>query len=129
MHILSARNPRRDERGWDCDATVLVLQLQVARREEVAFFEDPGVRAAGGGFGLFAVAGTDVDECSLGTVEARVGQGRERGYADADETGCDFCLTPQEDLRLVPCYVWALARSDADDEAHDAECGGPVRIG
>ena len=108
LHIPSARDPRRDERRRERDDAA-VLQFQVARREEVAFLEDQGARrAAGGGGGVgsqlaSSAAGMDVDVGSLGTVvEARVGQGGERGHADADEAGGDFRLAPEEDLGLVP---------------------------
>ena len=69
IHIPSGRNPRRDERRREGDDAV-VLQLQVARGEEVAFLEEQGPRAAGGGGGVgsqlaAAVSGMDVDVGSL----------------------------------------------------------------
>lgn len=59
---------------------------------------------------------------SLPAVAARVGQGCEWRYADADQTSRNLCCAPQKNFGLVICYVWAFARPDADLQADYAEC-------
>lgn len=63
---------------------------------------------------------------SLPAVAARVGQGCEWRYADADQTSRNLCCAPQKNFGLVICYVWAFARPDADLQADYAECRSPV---
>lgn len=57
-------------------------------------------------------------------MHAAMGEGGERGHADADEAGGDFGGAPEEDLGLVVGDVGAGARFDADGEADGAEGGG-----
>ena len=141
LRVLTARNTRRDNRRRECDAgpssssssddITAVLQLDVARGEEVAVLEPHEAGAAGGAVGVcvcvcVCFVGVDVDVGALAAVEARVGEGGEWGDADADEAGRDFGGAPEEDLGLVVGYVGAGGRFDADGEADDAEGGGAV---
>ena len=74
MRVPSTRNTSGDDRMWKRDTVrnAAVLQLHVASREEVAFFEDHRAGSAGAVV-WSAVAGVDVDVRSLSAVEAGVG--------------------------------------------------------
>ncbi len=100
MRVPTARSTRNGNRMRKRDPGFHTagLQLHVANREDAAFLEDLEAASADTVVGS-ALAGVDVYVSFLSAVAARVGQGSEWGYADADETGCDFRFGPKENLR------------------------------